>query len=144
MKKLTEKSQVFQALRNTGKSIQDAYSMAGYKGDVNGSAPYKIEGKIRNYALTDPKLLKTSKKVAKHVLEIAEDTLKKRRDDPAIQTLCVKSAIQIIEGQQDRIEPKKNINFNANLDIPLIDYSKYRNARVGLIGTDSKKQEGED
>ncbi|HHT9138592.1 MAG TPA: hypothetical protein ACFYEK_15280 [Candidatus Wunengus sp. YC60] len=142
MEKLTEKSQVFQALRNTGKSIQDAYRMAGYKGDVNGSAPYKIEGKIRNYALTDPKLLKTAKKVAKHVLEIAEDTLKNRRDDPAIQTLCVKSAIQIIEGQQDRIEPKKNINFNANLDIPLVDYSKYRNARVGFIGTDT--QEGED
>lgn len=130
MKKLTEKSETFQALRNTGKSIQDAYRMAGFKGDVNGSAPYKIEGKIRNYALTDPKLLKISKKVAKHILEIAEKTLKNRRDDPAIQTLCVKSAIQIIEGQQDRIEPKKNINFNANvhcdLDFSPVDYSKFR------------------
>ena len=108
MEKLTQKAETFQILRNTGKSIQDAYKMAGFKGDANGSAPYKIEGKIRNYALTDPKLLKTSKKVAKHILEIAEDTLKNRRDDTSIQTLCVKSAIQIIEGQQDRIEPKKN------------------------------------
>ena len=48
MEKLTEKSETFQILRNTGKSIQDAYKMAGYKGDINGSAPYKIEGKIRN------------------------------------------------------------------------------------------------
>ena len=130
MEKLTEKSETFQILRNTGKSIQDAYKMAGYKGDINGSAPYKIEGKIRNYALTDPKLLKTSKKVAKHILEIAEETLTNRRDDPSIQTLCVKSAIQIIEGQQDRIEPKKNLNLNANvhcdLDSPWLGYEKYR------------------
>ena len=130
MEKLTEKSETFQILRNTGKSIQDAYKMAGYKGDINGSAPYKIEGKIRNYALTDPKLLKTSKKVAKHILEIAADTLKNRKDDPAIQTLCVKSAIQIIEGQQDRIEPKKNLNLNANVHCDLEDtwlgYEKYR------------------
>ena len=130
MEKLTEKSETFQILRNTGKSIQDAYKMAGYKGDINGSAPYKIEGKIRNYALTDPKLLKTSKKVAKHILEIAEETLTNRRDDPSIQTLCVKSAMQIIEGQQDRIEPKKNLNLNANvhcdLDGTWLGYEKYR------------------
>ena len=104
--------------------------MAGYKGDTKGSAPYKIEGKIRNYALTDPKLLKTSKKVVKHILEIAEDTLKNPKDDPAIQTLCVKSAMQIIEGQQDRIEPKKNLNLNANvhcdLDGTWSGYEKYR------------------
>ncbi|MBM2834920.1 MAG: hypothetical protein HW406_2081 [Candidatus Brocadiaceae bacterium] len=130
MKKLTEKSETFQVLRNTGKSIQDAHRKAGFAGDVNGSAPYKIEGKIRNYAVTGPKLLKTSKRVAKHILEIAENTLKNRRDDPAIQTLCVKSAIQIIEGQQDRIEPKKNLNLNAkvncNLDGAVMDYSKFR------------------
>ena len=130
MEKLTQKSETFQILRNTGKSIQDAYKMAGFKGDVNGSAPYKIEGKIRNYALTDPKLLKTSKKVAKHILEIAEEALAKGRDNPQIQTLCVKSAMQIIEGQQDRIEPKKNLNFNANvnanLDGTLLDYSEFR------------------
>jgi len=104
--------------------------MAGFKGDANNSAPYKIEGKIRNYALTDPKLLKTSKKVAKHILEIAADTLKNRKDDPAIQTLCVKSAMQIIEGQQDRIEPKKNLNLNANVNANFegtwLDYEKYR------------------
>ena len=130
MEKLTQKSETFQILRNTGKSIQEAYRMAGFKGDVNGSAPCKIEGNIRNHALTDPKLLKTSKKVAKHILEIAEETLTNRRDDPSIQTLCVKSAMQIIEGQQDRIEPKKNLNLNANvnakLDGNLLDYSQFR------------------
>src|SRR3990172_3644149 len=130
MEKLTQKAETFQILRNTGKSIQDAYKMAGFKGDANGSALYKIEGKIRNYALTDPKLLKTSKKVAKHILEIAADTLKNRKDDPAIQTLCVKSAMQIIEGQQDRIEPKKNLNLNANVNANFegtwLDYEKYR------------------
>src|SRR3990167_6269180 len=130
MEKLTQKAETFQILRNTGKSIQDAYKMAGFKGDANGSAPYKIEGKIRNYALTDPKLLKTSKKVAKHILEIAAETLENRRDDPSIQTLCVKSAMQIIEGQQGRIEPKKNLNYNANvhcdLDGTWLGYEKYR------------------
>ena len=137
MEKLTQKTGIFQILRNTGKSIQDAYRMAGFKGDVNGSAPYKIEGKIRKYALTDPKLLKTSKRVARHILEIAEDTLKNRKDDPSIQTLCVKSAIQIIEGQQDRIEPKKNLNFNANvhcdLDDTVLDYSRFRRKEEGLL-----------
>ena len=129
MEKLTQKAETFQILRNTGKSIQDAYRMAGFKGN-SVSAPYKLEEKIKKHALTDPKLLKTSKKVAKHILEIAADTLKNRRDDPAIQTLCVKSAMQIIEGQQDRIEPKKNLNFNANvnanLDGTLLDYSQFR------------------
>ena len=74
--------------------------------------------------------MKTSKKVAKHILEIAADTLKNRKDDPAIQTLCVKSAMQIIEGQQDRIEPKKNLNLNANVNANFegtwLDYEKYR------------------
>ena len=99
MVKLTQKSETFQILRNTGKSIQEAYRMAGFKGDVNGSAPCKIEGNIRNHALTDRKLLKISKKVAKHILVVAEDTFKNRKDDPAIQILCVKLAMQIIEGQ---------------------------------------------
>ena len=143
MKKLTEKSEIYQVLRNTGKTIQDAYRMAGFKGDLHGSAPYKIEGKIRNYALTDPKLLKISKKVAKHILEIAEDALKNRRDDPAIQTLCVKSAMQIIEGQQDRIEPKKNINLNANahcnLDFSPVDLSQYRRS-AGEVGANNEGQ----
>ncbi|MDP3981303.1 MAG: hypothetical protein Q8Q33_07825 [Chlamydiota bacterium] len=39
-------------------------------------------------------------------------------------------SIQIIEGQQDRIEPKKNLNLNANvncnLDGAVMDYSKFR------------------
>ncbi len=130
MGKLTQKAENFQIIRNTGKSIQDAYRMAGFKGDANGSTPYKIEGKIRNYALTDPRLLKTSKKVAKHIMEIAEETLENRRDDPSIQALCVKTPIQIIEGQQDRIEPKKNLNLNANvhcdLDDTVLDYSRFR------------------
>jgi hypothetical protein len=128
----------YQVLRNTGKTIKDAHRMAGFKGDVNGSAPYKIEGNIRNDALTDRKLLKISKKVAKQILGIAEETLKNRRDDPAIQALCVKSAKQIIEGQEDRIEPKKNINLNANAHCNLyfspVDLSQYR-LKVGEVGT---------
>jgi len=34
MGKLTQKAETFQVLRNTGKSIQDAYKMAGFKGDA--------------------------------------------------------------------------------------------------------------
>jgi len=59
--------------------MHDAYKLAGFKGN-SVSAPYKLEEKIKEHALTDPKLLKTSKKVAKHIEEIAEDTLKNRRD----------------------------------------------------------------
>ena len=129
MEKLTEKAETFQILRDAGKSMHEAYKLAGFKGN-SVSAPYKLEEKIKKHALTDPKLLKTSKKVAKHILEIAADTLKNRKDDPAIQTLCVKSAMQIIEGQQDRIEPKKNLNLNANVNANFegtwLDYEKYR------------------
>jgi len=116
--------------------MHDAYKLAGFKGN-SVSAPYKLEEKIKEHALTDYKLLKTSKKVAKHILEIAEDTLKNRRDDPAIQTLCVKSAIQIIEGQQDRIEPKKNSNFNAivnaNLDGYFLNYSQKKRGCYAIL-----------
>ena len=129
MEKLTEKAETFQILWDAGKSMHEAYKLAGFKGN-SVSAPYKLEEKIKKHALTDPKLLKTSKKVAKHILEIAADTLKNRKDDPAIQTLCVKSAMQIIEGQQDRIEPKKNLNLNANVNANFegtwLDYEKYR------------------
>ncbi len=136
MNKLTPKAETFQILGNSGKSMHDAYKLAGFKGN-SVSAPYKLEEKIKKQTLTDPKLLKISKKVAKHILEIAEDALRNRKDDPAIQTLCVKSAMQIIEGQQDRIEPKKNINLNANahcnLDFSPVDLSQYRNSKVGTI-----------
>ena len=75
MGKLTQKGETFQIFRDAGKSMHDAYKLAGFKGN-SVSAPYKPEEKIKKHALTDPKLLKTSKKVAKHILEIAEDTLK--------------------------------------------------------------------
>ena len=46
-------------------------------------------------------------------------------------------SIQIIEGQQDRIEPKKNLNLNANvncnLDGAVMDYSKFRRKEQGLL-----------
>lgn len=129
MGKISKKAEAFQILRNSGKALHEAYKLAGFKGN-SVSAPYKLEGKIKQHALTDPKLLKISKKVAKHILEIAEDVLKERKDDPEIQKLCVKSAMQIIEGQQDRIEPKKNLNFNANIygcvDADPIDLEQYR------------------
>lgn len=106
MKKLTPKAETFQILRDAGKTMHDAYKLAGFKGN-SVSAPYKLEEKIQKHVLTDPKLLKISKKVAKHILDIAEEALAKGRDNPQIQVLCVKSAMQIIEGQQDRIEPNK-------------------------------------
>ena len=142
MNKVTPKAETFQILRDSGKSMHDAYKLAGFKGN-SVSVPYKLAEKIKKHALTDPKLLKISKKVAKHILEIAADTLKKRKDDPAIQTLCVKSAMQIIEGQQDRIEPKKNINLNANahcnLDFSPVDLSQYRRS-AGEVGANNEGQ----
>lgn len=129
MKKLTPKAETFQILRGAGKTMHDAYKLAGFKGN-SVSAPYKLEGNIKKHTLCDPKLLKISKKVAKHILEIAEEALRNRKDDPAIQTLCVKAAMQIIEGQQNRLDPKKNLNFNANVNANLhdtvIDFSRFR------------------
>ena len=95
MGKLTRKAETFQILRNSGKSLHEAYKLAGFKGN-SVSAPYKLEGKVKQHALTDPKLLKISKNVAKHILEIAEDVLKGRKDDPEIRVLCVKAAMRII------------------------------------------------
>lgn len=129
MGKISKKAEAFQILRNSGKPLHEAYKLAGFKGN-SVSAPYKVEEKVKQHALTDPKLLKISKKVAKHILETAEDALKGRKDDPAIQTLCVKAAMRIIEGQQDRIEPKKNIIMNATLhsylDADPVDLEQYR------------------
>jgi len=64
------------------------------------------------------------------MLEIALETLESRRGDPAIQMQCVKGALQLIEGQQDRIEPKKNVNLNANLNCDFassVDFNNFRN-----------------
>jgi hypothetical protein len=50
--------------------------------------------------------------------------------NPQIQVLCVKSAMQIVSDQQDRLGPKKNINMNANapcdLNFSPVGYSEYR------------------
>ena len=126
MKKLTPKAEAFQILRNSGKSRQEAYKLAGYQGDASGSAPYKLEGNVRKYALCDPQLLKIGKNVAKHVLDIALETLKTRKDDPALQMQCLKESMRMIADMQDRIEPKKNVNFNtnANVDIGKFDVNQ--------------------
>ena len=130
MKILTEKAETYTILRGAGKSVRDAYKLAGYKGDMKGSTPYQLEKRIRTYSLTDPKLMKISQDVIERILKIAKKTLKDRRNDKDIQTLCVKSSLQIIQDQQDRVDPKKNINMNANVDVStdgLIDFSMYFN-----------------
>ena len=129
VEKLTEKANTYHILRNAGKSIQEAYKLSGFKGLPTGSAPYKLEQRIKNFALTEPKLLRKSQKVAKHILEIAEKALRERRNDKGIQDLCIKSLIQLIKDQQDRVDPKKNVNLNINLNVDtsdFIDLSAYR------------------
>ena len=71
-----------------------------------------------------------SQDVTERILKIAKKTLKDRKNDKDIQNLCVKSSLQIIQDQQDRVDPKKNINMNANVDVAvggLIDLEMYRN-----------------
>ena len=104
MEKLTEKADTYHILWNAGKSIQEAYKLSRFKGLPTGSAPYKLEQRIKSFILSDPKFLRKSRKVVKHILEIAEETLQKRRDDPRIQELCVKISMQIISDQQDRVD----------------------------------------
>lgn len=45
MGKISKKAEAFQILRNSGKSLHDAYKLAGFKGN-SVSAPYKVEGNI--------------------------------------------------------------------------------------------------
>ena len=130
MKILTEKAETYAILRGSGKSVRDAYKLAGYKGDMQGTAPYQLEGRIKIFSLTDPKLMKISQDVTERILKIARKTLKDRKNDKDIQNLCVKSSLQIIQDQQDRVDPKKNINMNVNVDVAvdgLIDLEMYRN-----------------
>ena len=47
MEKLTEKAETFQILRDAGKSMHEAYKLAGFKGN-SVSAPYKLEEKSKN------------------------------------------------------------------------------------------------
>jgi len=141
MKKLSQKAETFQILRNSGKSRQEAYKLAGYQGDASGSAPYKLEGNVRKHTLCDPQLLKIGKNVAKHVLEIALETLKTRKDDPALQMQCLKETMKMISDMQDRIEPKKNVNFNtnANVDIGKLDLNQAME-ELRLYRTNNKNQ----
>ncbi|GJQ22668.1 MAG: hypothetical protein HRU72_07685 [Planctomycetia bacterium] len=82
----TKKAETFQILHNSGKSMGEAYKLAESKGN-SVIAPNNPEGKIKQHALTDPKLLKISKKVAKHDMDIAEQVLRSRDNDPEIQKL---------------------------------------------------------
>ncbi|OQZ02896.1 MAG: hypothetical protein B6D34_08545 [Candidatus Brocadia sp. UTAMX1] len=95
--------------------MHETYKLAGFKKN-SVITPNKLEGKIKQYGLAVSELLKISKKVAKHDMDIAGQVLRSRDDDPEIQKLCVKAAMQILEGPQDRIEPKKNLNLNANVN----------------------------
>ena len=117
MKILTEKAETYTILRGAGKSVRDAYKLAGYKGDMKGTSPYQLEERIKTFSLTGPKLMKISQDVTERILKIARKTLKDRKNDKDILNLCVKSSLQIIQDQQDRVDPKKNVNMNANVDV---------------------------
>ncbi|UJS17869.1 MAG: hypothetical protein L3J17_02125 [Candidatus Jettenia sp.] len=127
MKELTEKAKKFQAFRMEGKGIKEAYALAGYTGKA--VSAYKQETRIKNAILTDPQTLKASKKIARNVLLIAKEALETRGEEKSVQDQCIKLAMRIIEGQQDRIDPKKNINLNANVDVDfdqIVDLSRFR------------------
>lgn len=131
--KLTPKAERYKALKLSGKSTVDAYVLAGYEGNPKGAAPYMVERAMRTYALTDPALMRTGKKVAKHILELAEEYLAKARKegsrDKAFETMCIRSALALIADQQDRVDPKKNLNINANVSANIstgFDFSTYK------------------
>lgn len=117
MKKLTPKAEVFDILVEAGKPPQEAYIIAGYEGNPKGSNPYTLKQRVKSYKLTEPEYLDKAQKITKSILAVAAKALKKRKNDPEIQELCIKYAAQFIQDQQDKIDPKRNLNYNANLNI---------------------------
>lgn len=142
MKKLTEKAEVYAALRESGKPIRTAFQMAGFKGDVKGTAPYQLERRVRTFSLVQPDMLEKGHSVAKLTLKIAEKVLKdkeKQKLSPK-EEICLKKAHDIYLEQQKRETPVINRNINLNVDTnnmhDLVDLSAYRD----LGGEDSKEQ----
>lgn len=132
MKKLTEKAEAYAILRESGKPIQKAYKLAGYKGDTKGTAAYQLEKRVKSFSLVQPDMLKTGHSVAKTTLKIAERVLKDK-DKQKLSTkeeICLKKAHELYIEQQKRTAPVINRSVNINLDtdagFDLVDLSAYR------------------
>ncbi|CAG1022430.1 hypothetical protein MTYM_01716 [Methylococcales bacterium] len=133
MKKLTKQAEAYAILREAGKSVQDAYKLAGYKGNPKGTAAYQLEKRVKSFSLVDPDMLEKGHSVAKLTLKIAEKVLKDRDKQKLSvkEEICLKKAHELYLEQQKRTSPVVNRNVNVNVDIGnsdnLVDLSAYRN-----------------
>lgn len=153
MKKLTERGEAYAILRKSGKSIREAYKMAGFKGKEGGSTPYGLERRIKTFSLDHPELLKLGGNVAKLTLKIAEQALKDKEKQKLSnkEEICLKKAHEIYLEQQKRESPviNRNVNLNVNTGIreDLIDLSAYEDTGSGeefagqVISAEFTKQE---
>lgn len=132
MNKLTEKAEVYAALRDAGKSIRDSYKLAGYRGETKGTAPYQLEKRVRAFSLVQPDMLELGHSVARRTLKIANQVLKDKGKENLSnkEEICLKKAHEIYLEQQKRTEPvinrNMNLNINASNDNSLVDLSAYR------------------
>ncbi|MDN3515454.1 MAG: hypothetical protein NG747_13785 [Candidatus Brocadia sp.] len=137
MKKLTEKAEAYAILRDAGKSVQDAYKLAGFQGDAKGTAPYQLEKRVRSFSLVRPEMLELGGEVAQLTLKIAKKVLKDKdkQDLSKKKEICLKKAHEIYLEQQKRETPVVNRNVNLNVDASnmheLVDLSTYRDMGSG-------------
>ncbi len=129
--KLRPKQETYTILRASGKAVQEAYKLSGYKGNDNGKAAYALERRIKSYNLVAPDMLKMGHNVAKLTLKIAEQALKADENHKLTkkEEVCLKEAHEIYREQQRRESPiiarNMNVNISASVGADLVDLSAY-------------------
>ncbi|TLD41841.1 MAG: hypothetical protein JETT_1858 [Candidatus Jettenia ecosi] len=86
---LTKASAAYVKARKNGKSIKDAYKIAGFKGNLNGNAPYEVERRFRNHIQSESS---TSEDILLSVKEIAWGVLNSRQNTKLtkLEEFCLK------------------------------------------------------
>lgn len=130
--KLTPQQEAYTILRAAGKSVREAYELAGYEGKPETKAHHALERKIRPYTLVEPDLLKRGHSIAKLTLKLAETVLKDDGKEKLTtrEEIALKKAYEIYLEQQKREAPVITRNINLNVGASnmhdLIDLSAYR------------------
>lgn len=151
-RKLRLKQEAYTTLRAAGKSISEAYRLAGYEGKPGSKAPYALEKRVKSYDLVAPDMLKMGHNVAKLTLQTAVQVLKDKEKQKLSkkEEICLKEAHEIYREQQRRESPiiNRNLNINVNAETELVDLSAYRDLGSGgdsagqVINAEFTQQEG--
>ena len=114
--KLSEKQTGYILLRKQGMSIADAAKATGY----NQTYAYRLEKKVNSYDLTDDFWLSEATKALKKII-----TGKTFGDIKEIKaSTSLEAAKMVFDRHQPVVRRQENLNLNVDLD--LVDLSKYR------------------